>query len=1030
MDVQTENTDPPPCESQPSGKIRKGFKLFGKRKPGNIFSIRSKADGNNKSPVIRSNTLDGLSETLAPDSEQEADKEKGQELSEGEREQADEEPLGEDGVLAAAHARTSISSASSAKSLSFLSLLRGGRRGVGDRRVQTVSQPTGRQRRGLKGLFSNVKFRSKDKEDKEEAPPSPLLMSSRANSVEIIKEDLTLTPKSQPRSLDSPETESYEPSKSLATPDSAATSPSKTPQVTTVSKTNEHVPPSPTSEPPMVPGDTSLSCLLADISSLLTFDSITGGGDIMADVEAEWGKASSAISSPVFSEVTLSSTSLFSTPTISSPLTSTSVSTAATAKPSPVTVPTTASTQSFASLTKTTSTSSPISKPSTIITTFTKSSTLTTPSVKLSTDSTAATESSTTIKIKSTPAPTVTKPSTTPVTLASLSAPTSSHLTTVKSTTSSTSTATMAPPNTPATVVKAPSASPTFTSTASKLASEIAEPPQMISSVSKPSPVATLPPVSAKPSPVAHTPPIPAAITQPSTVKLDSDSSLNLQTSTSYKPFLSSTAGEFKAPVTVSTPCTVTTKPSPTPVILSKMTTAPTSITTADSVSLSKPAPSSTPVDLNKTPPLPVKAPDVCSSSTLTASKTQPSPASVPTPSSTSLDKFLPAATPSPAPVSIDKMPPTPTPISGPTSNAVASTASPTPPVLDQITLSQPKAPPAPAQIPVSVCKDLPPPAQMHVSQTKASPASAQIPISVSKAPPAPAQVPLSVSKEPLAPAQMEIPQSKAPPAPAQIPVSVSKAPPAPAQIPVAVTTGPPAPVCIPTSVSKEPVSQPKAHPAPTTAPCPVTSPPSTPAPCPSEPLASAKLRGSGLASVDRHLASSNITGAQRVQAVSSKTEELHSEPPREKKMPQVKASGLSKIPVVGGGRATKLPVRDNQHADDEPSRDPPTPVLEEERPHFNSHDAGRKDKISAVEANVPTSKHVQEESQQIQPPKVLTSSARDSKIPVKHGAQSHTASQIPQKEAPRTKIPVSKVPVRRVGNKPAGTGGSTQMRK
>ncbi|XP_022046224.2 APC membrane recruitment protein 2 [Acanthochromis polyacanthus] len=1056
MDVQTENTDPPPCESQPSGKIRKGFKLFGKRKPGNIFSIRSKGDGNNKSPVIRSNTLDGLSETPAPDSEQESDKEKGQELSEGEREQADEEPLGEDGVLAAAHARTSISSASSAKSLSFLSLLRGGRRGVGDRQVQTVSQPTGRQRRGLKGLFSNVKFRSKDKEDKEEVPPSPLLMSSRANSVEIIKEDLTLTPKSQPRSLDSDETESYEPTKSLATPDSAATSPSKTPQVTTVSKTNEHVPPSPTSEPPMVPGDTSLSCLLADISSLLTFDSITGGGDIMADVEAEWGKASSAIS-PVLSEVTSSSTSLFSTPTLSSPLTSTSVSTAATAKPSPVTVPMTASTQSFTSLTKTTSTLSPISKPSTIITTFTKSSTLTTSSVKLSSDSAPATEPSTSIKIKSTPAPTVTKPSTTPVTLASLSAPTSSHLTTIKSTTSSTSAATTAPPNTPATVVKAPSASPTLTSTASKLASEIAEPPQMISSVSKPSPVATLPPVSAKPPPVAHTSPITAAITQPPTAKLDSASSSNLQTSTSYKPFLM-TAGEFKAPVTVSLPSTVTTKPSPAPVILSKMTTAPTSTTSADSVSLSKPAPTSTPVDLNKTPPLPVRAPDLCSSSTFTSSKTQPSPASVPTPSSTSLDKILPAAKPAPAPVSLDKMPPTPTTISAPTSHAVAFTASPTPPILGQITVSHPKAPPAPAQIPVPVSKDLPPPAQMHVSQTKAPPAPAQIPVSVSKAPPAPAQVPLSVSKDPLASAQMQIPQSKAPPAPAQIPVSVSKAPPAPAQvplsvskdplasaqmqipqskappapaqIPVSVATGPPAPICIPTSVSKEPVSQPKAQPAPTTAPCPVTSPPLTPAPCPSEAPASAKLRGSGLASVDGQLASSNITGAQRVQAVSSKTEELHNEPPREKKMPQVKPSGLSKIPVVGGGRATKLPVRDNQHADNELNRDPPTPVLEEERPHFNSHDAGSKDKISAVEANVPTSKHIQEESQQIQPPKVLSSSARDSKIPVKHGAQSHTASQIPQKEAPRTKIPVSKVPVRRVGNKPAGTGGSTQMRK
>uniref|UniRef100_A0A3B4GBA1 Mucin-5AC-like n=1 Tax=Pundamilia nyererei TaxID=303518 RepID=A0A3B4GBA1_9CICH len=565
MDVQTENMDPPPCESQPSGKIRKGFKLFGKRKPGNIFSIRSKGDGNNKSPVHRSKTLDGLSESPAPDSEQELDKEKGQEVSEAEKEQAEEEQLGEDGVLAAAPARNSVSSASSAKSLSFLSLLRGGRRGVGDRRVHTVSQPVGRQRRGLKGLFGNVKFKSKDKEEKEELPPSPLLMSSRANSVEIIKEDLTLTPKSQPRSLDSPETERREHVKSATTLDSATPSPPETAtsQVTTssVSKTHENVAPSPTLEPPLVPGDTSLSSLLADISSLLTFDSITGGGDIMADVEAEWGKASSAIT------------------------------------------------------------------------------------------------------------------------------------------------------------------------------------------------------------------------------------------------------------------------------------------------------------------------------------KTQPSPASITTPASVSSAKLPPATKPTSASVLLDKTPPTLTPIPALATHAAVSTAS-----------------TALGHIPVSLSKDQPAPAQPQISQ--------------SKTPPAPVQVPVSIYKDQPAPAQKEPAQSKAPPAP----------------------------------------------------------------------------------------------------------------PPREKRT-QAKASGLSKIPVVGGSRVGRLPVRDSQqHADEESNRNPPTPVLEEERPHFNSHDAGNKDKISAAEA---TSKHTQEDSQHPQHQKVLTSSARDSKIPVKHGAQTHTASQVPQtKEPPRTKIPVSKVPVRRAGTKPAATGGSAQIRK
>ncbi|KAK1883371.1 APC membrane recruitment protein 2 [Dissostichus eleginoides] len=683
MDVQTENMDPPPCESQASGKIRKGFKLFGKRKPGNIFSIRSKGDGNNKSPVNTSKTIDGVSENPAPDSEQELDKERGLELSQGEREPSEEEQLGEYGVMAAAPLRASISSTSSAKSLSFLSLLRGGRRGVGDRRVQTVSQPVGRQRRGLKDLFNNVKFRSKDKEEKEEAPPSPLLMLSRASSVEIIKEDMTLTPKCKPRSLESPKTESWEASKSLTTQDSADTSPSETttPQATAgnVSRTNEHVPTLPTSDPPLVPGDNSLSCLLADISSLLTFDSISGGGDMMADVEAEWGRASSPITA-AWTEVTPSSTSIFAKPTMSRPLTS--VSTAATAKPSPVAVPTTASTQSFTQSstqsftpgTKTATratTSSPISRPSSIITTLIKASTLTTNSVTLNSDSTPASATYASIKITSTPI--ATKSSTPPVTLTSFSAPKISQPSAaIKSTLSTTSNSTTAPPNTPATVAKAPSIGPNLTFTASKFASEITPPPQTIASI---------------------------------------------------------------------------------------------------------------------------------------------------------------------------------------------------------------------------------------------------------------------------------------------------------------------------------PVSQPKPPPAPTPAHSPVTSPSSTP---------------------DHAVKNRRTPG-----------------PAQGRRIPQPKASGLSKIPVVGGGRAGRIPVRDSQHDDEEASRDPPTPVLEKERPHFNSHDAGIKDKICNVEANVPTSKNTQEESQQLPQPKVLTSLPRDSKIPVKHGAPPHAASQIPQAKEPyRTKIPVSKVPVRRAGNKPAAACGSTQIRK
>uniref|UniRef100_A0A3Q2CU76 APC membrane recruitment protein 2-like n=1 Tax=Cyprinodon variegatus TaxID=28743 RepID=A0A3Q2CU76_CYPVA len=433
MDVQTENMDPPPNESQPTGKIRKGFKLFGKRKPGNIFSIRKKGDGNNKSSVSRSKTSEGLSETSTQDSEQEQDKENGKEVKQEDGEQPEDEALGEDDALATAPARTSISSASSAKSLSFLSLLRGGRRAVGDRRAQTVTQPAARQRRGLKGLFSNVKLRSRDKEDKEEAPPSPLLQSSRTNSVEIIKDDMTLTPKCQPRTLDSSETESTEPVQSSTTQESSAMTASKTPapqvkSAETVSPTKEHVSPLLTPEPPLVPGDNSLSSLLADISSLLTFDSISGGGDIMADVEAEWGKVSSALNA----NVPVSSTSPFSKPTLSSSTTTSStVSSTATVKPSSVAV----SSSSF---------------------------TLTSHPVKLSSDSIPAT-----MQGKQTPAPSLTKPSTAPS-----SSTTSSISKTIQSTPSSTTTT--PPAYASATVEKVSSFSPTLTSTANYMATEIA----------------------------------------------------------------------------------------------------------------------------------------------------------------------------------------------------------------------------------------------------------------------------------------------------------------------------------------------------------------------------------------------------------------------------------------------------------------------------------------------------------------------------------------------------------------------------
>uniref|UniRef100_A0A8C7KWJ4 APC membrane recruitment protein 2 n=1 Tax=Oncorhynchus kisutch TaxID=8019 RepID=A0A8C7KWJ4_ONCKI len=278
MDVQSESSEPSPCDPQPPGKIRKAFKLFGKRKPGSIFSIRGKGEGNNKSPIARSKTVDGLKES--------------------------EEPLGDDGNPPIPSAE--LPSITSAKSLSFLMKLQRSRQGGVDRRFRTESQPTIRQRRGLKGLFGSMGWNQREEaSDEADTPPSPLLMSSCTNSMEIIKEDMTLTPRPAPHSLDVPEPESGQgspvSSKSPTVQESSASIPPETMALSaatySVTGYNEDVAsPLPTIEPPPLdPAVDRLRSLLADISSLISFDSLSGCGDITAEVEAEWGKASTTV---------------------------------------------------------------------------------------------------------------------------------------------------------------------------------------------------------------------------------------------------------------------------------------------------------------------------------------------------------------------------------------------------------------------------------------------------------------------------------------------------------------------------------------------------------------------------------------------------------------------------------------------------------------------------------------------------------------------------------------------------------------
>ncbi|XP_051902716.1 uncharacterized protein si:ch211-244c8.4 [Hippocampus zosterae] len=822
MDVQMENADPPPCESQPSGKIRKGFKLFGKRKPGNIFSLK-----NNKSPVTRSQTLDGLPEGAAPDSEHEADKEKAREVSQGDGEHAAEEPTGEDGVLAAA--RNSISSTGSTKTLSFFSRLRGTRRGEGGRKVHTVCQPSTRQRQGLKGLFGSMKLRPKDEGDKVDAPPSPLLMSSRSNSVEIIKEDIGLTPKSQPRSLESPD---------------KASSESSLTQADDENRTEKDVGPVPAAEAPAVPAESSLGSLLDDISSLLTFESISGG-DIMADVKAEWSKArcGPGLEAP---ELSASPTFPSSGPAAACPLTSTSRSPAAAGGHSLTDV--------------TTSTSSSVA--TSVATSFTKSSTLTTGSVKPTSDFSPASEQpSAGITIKS-PQPTANaKLSPSPPTMAAASITRQ----TIPSTT----------PVNRASLDRTQESTCNFGDMASSDAATppVPSPSPTLASVSKPPAVAA----SRKPAPLS--PSSPATCTRPDS---------NVHSSSSTQP-------QNVAPK-------VETAPSPVQSHLPFISLPPITAT------ISKP----------------VQTPNQPLSNRISVTPESPQPE----PSPTAFTSF-----------SIAKKSPVPL------DSAVVT--------LSKELRTTAVQSPVPTLPPVTVSKD-PPVHESLLSSTKDPPVAGPTSTALT-------HISASVPKSPAAPVRI---QPKSPDLPA---ASLLATP---------------------------------------------------PAPLPSDTAASNEMSGNE-PSTNGRLSRSSSAETRTVKA-----EEQHNgsrtDVPKERRT-QVRA--LSKIPVVGGGRVGKQPVRDGQRTDDDSSRDPPTPIEYDGR-HLDFHSTGSGDKGCGVEVRVATFKPSQGESQPPHHSKAPAGAPRDSKIPVKHGAQSPPASQTPQaKEIPRTKIPVSRVPVRRVANKPATAG-------
>ncbi|KAK7881317.1 hypothetical protein WMY93_029726 [Mugilogobius chulae] len=201
-----------------------------------------------------------------------------------------------------------------------------------------------------------------------------------------------------------------------------------------------------------------------------------------------------------------------------------------------------------------------------------------------------------------------------------------------------------------------------------------------------------------------------------------------------------------------------------------------------------------------------------------------------------------------------------------------------------------------------------------------------------------------------------------------------------------------------------------------------------------------------------------------------------------ERKAPQVKALGLSKIPVVGGASAAKppLPPSHNRHPTspgekellsdegywDTPSATPmATPDDSREQPNQKialSRDSCSGDHLYDLyndpeedeELNStpsPSSEYKLSPSSQTTPPsssssssfrsvKGSTSLSRESKIPVSsrptsppHSTSQETELSPPKTQAPpptRTRIPVSKLPVRRSGNKLGNTtSGATNQK-
>ncbi|NWZ26400.1 AMER2 protein, partial [Asarcornis scutulata] len=192
MDSHCDCAEPPAAEQQPSGKINKtAFKLFKRRKSGgtmpSIFGVRSKGGegkGASKAGMVRSRTHDGLADAVLESSKKE--------------DQGGGDSQGKDAQSRAAASLGVSPGSSVAKSHSFFSLLRKNGRTENGKAENVDQRAGGRQKKGLKGIFSSMRWHKKDKNGKEERGEASEIQSglimpgSLTASLECIKEE---TPK-------------------------------------------------------------------------------------------------------------------------------------------------------------------------------------------------------------------------------------------------------------------------------------------------------------------------------------------------------------------------------------------------------------------------------------------------------------------------------------------------------------------------------------------------------------------------------------------------------------------------------------------------------------------------------------------------------------------------------------------------------------------------------------------------------------------------------------------------------------------